>query len=222
MCGTQCQRGLYVPTVRGDPYDGGVSLVERKRQLVRDELTEAALKLLRVQDFEDTTIDQMAAAAGVSRRTFFRYFQSKEDVIVAFLSDLGKELRQVLQARPPQESPERAVQETLRICWTARFLEHPEKSGRLARVTVQTPALLARYLERQVAWKAALTAELAHRLGVDPARDLRPAVLVAVAFAAFDTALFSWVTADSTTDLGALVDTCFAAAFPHPPGVTAG
>ncbi len=59
-----------------------VSLAERKRQLVRDELTEAALKLLAFQGFEATTIDQMAAAAGLSRRTFFRYFQSKEDVII--------------------------------------------------------------------------------------------------------------------------------------------
>lgn len=190
-----------------------MSLAERKRQLVRDELTEAALKLLAFQGFEETTIDQMAAAAGVSRRTFFRYFQSKEDVIIEFLSDLGRQLSQGLSNRPATEPPVVALQNTLRV-FTDTFWEHPEKSQRLAKVTVCTPALLARYLERQVTWRASLSAGLAARMGVKPDADLRPAVLVAVAFAAFDTALMRWVEQGSTTDLNALLSECFAAAFP--------
>jgi AcrR family transcriptional regulator len=194
------------------PYDDRVSLVERKRQLVRDELSEAALQLVAFQGFEETTIDQMAAAAGVSRRTFFRYFQSKEDVIIEFLSDLGRKLSAALRSRPPAEPPAEAVRQALRV-FTDKFWEHPEKSSRLADVTVHTPALLARYLERQVAWKATMTAELARRMQVDPAADLRPSVLVAVAFAAFDTALMRWAV-DPGADLNALVEDCFAIAFP--------
>ncbi|GAB3869496.1 TetR family transcriptional regulator [Dactylosporangium cerinum] len=190
-----------------------MSLTERKRQLVRDELTEAALKLLAFQGFEETTIDQMAAAAGVSRRTFFRYFQSKEDVIVEFLSDLGRKLSHSLSTRPATEPPPVALQNALRV-FTDTFWEHPEKSQRLANVMVSTPALLARYLERQVTWRATLSAELAVRMGVDPDADLRPAVLVAVAFAAFDTALMRWVAQGSTTDLNTLLSECFATAFP--------
>jgi AcrR family transcriptional regulator len=191
-----------------------VSLAERKRQLVRDELTEAALQLLAFQGFEETTIDQMAAAAGVSRRTFFRYFQSKEDVIIEFLSDLGRKLSDGLSARPATEPPAVALQNTLRV-FTDTFWEHPEKSRRLARAMVSTPALLARYLERQVTWRADLTTELAARMRADPA-DLRPAVLVGVAFAAFDTALIRWVHQDAITDLNALLTDCFAVAFPSP------
>ncbi|GAA2610251.1 TetR family transcriptional regulator [Dactylosporangium fulvum] len=193
-----------------------MSLVERKRQLVRDELTEAALKLLAFQGFEETTIDQMAAAAGVSRRTFFRYFQSKEDVIIEFLSDLGRKLSDALAARPESEPPELAVQNALRV-FTDTFWDHPEKSRRLAEVTICTPSLLARYLERQAGWKATLTAELARRMHVDPSSDVRPAIIVAVSFAAFDTALTRWVESDATEDLTTLVETCFAAAFPPPP-----
>ena len=130
-----------------------MSLAERKRQLVRDELTEAALKLLAFQGFEETTIDQMAAAAGVSRRTFFRYFQSKEDVIIEFLSDLGRQLSHGLSTRPATEPPAVALQNTLRV-FTDTFWEHPEKSQRLAKVTVHagparpvpgTPGHLARH-----------------------------------------------------------------------------
>jgi AcrR family transcriptional regulator len=190
-----------------------VSLAERKRQLVRDELTEAALKLLAFQGFEATTIDQMAAAAGVSRRTFFRYFQSKEDVIIEFLSDHGRQLSHSLSTRPATEPPAVALHHTLRA-FTDTFWEHPEKSWRLAKVMISTPPLLARYLERQVTWRSALTAELATRMAVDPGTDLRPRVLVAVAFAAFDTALTRWVEQEPATDLNVLLAECFEIAFP--------
>ncbi|MEV0566225.1 TetR family transcriptional regulator [Dactylosporangium sp. NPDC050588] len=190
-----------------------MSLAERKRQLVRDELTDAALRLLAFQGFEETTIDQMAAAAGVSRRTFFRYFQSKEDVIIEHLSDLGRQLTTTLSTRPAAEPPAVALQHTLHT-FTDTFREHPEKSRRLAKIMVTTPPLLARYLERQVSWRAALSTELATRLGADPTTDPRPAVLVAVAFAAFDTALMRWVAEDPAPDLNTLLTTCFTAAFP--------
>ncbi|WP_432985347.1 TetR family transcriptional regulator [Dactylosporangium sp. CA-233914] len=189
-----------------------MSLAERKRQLVRDELAEAALKLVAFQGFDETTIDQMAAAAGVSRRTFFRYFQSKEDVIIEFLSDLGRKLSAALRSRPEPERPDQALRQALRV-FTDKFSEHPQKSRRLARVTVETPALLARYLERQVAWKQTMTQELARRMASDPATDLRPSVLVAVAFAAFDTALIRWATTPGDEDLDALVEECFTLAF---------
>jgi AcrR family transcriptional regulator len=201
-----------VPSLPIAAYTDRVSLMERKRQLVRDELTEAAVKLLAFQGFDQTTIEQMAAAAGVSRRTFFRYFQSKEDVVIATLSEMSARIVAGLESRPPEEPPAAALQATLRSVFAAKVAEHPEKTHRLACITVQTPSILARYLERQVTWKAELAAVLARRMATDPT-DLRPAVLVAVAFAAFDAALVRW--ADSPTDdLHAIVDTCFGIAFP--------
>src|SRR5215207_7180855 len=130
-----------------------MTLAERKRQLVRDELTEAALKLLAFQGFEETTIDQIVAAAGVSRRTFFRYFRSKEDVIIEFLGHLGTKLSHALAARPASEKPSVALREAFAV-FTDTYHHNPEKSIRLARLTLRTPALMARYLERQTQWRA--------------------------------------------------------------------
>ena len=67
-----------------------VAIAERKRRAVRGELSEVALRLLTDRAFDTLTIDQIAAAAGVSRRTFFRYFTSKEDVVFAFLDHSGR------------------------------------------------------------------------------------------------------------------------------------
>ncbi|MBG0827898.1 TetR family transcriptional regulator [Planomonospora sp. ID67723] len=185
-----------------------MSLAERKRQLVRDELTEAALKLLAFQGFDKTTIDQITAAAGVSRRTFFRYFQSKEDVVIEFIGDLGHRLHTELAARPADEAPATAVRNVL-TAFTEGFREHTEKSLCLTRLTLRTDALLGRYLERQVRWRADMTAELARRMGVDPGSDMRPALIVATAFGAFDTALTAWVAGEAADDLKTIVNHAF-------------
>jgi AcrR family transcriptional regulator len=189
-------------------------MAERKRQLVRDELTEAALKLLAFQGFEETTIDQIVASAGVSRRTFFRYFRSKEDVIIEFLGDLGTKLSDALAARPATEAPETALREAFTV-FTDSYHHNPDKSIRLARLTLGTPALMARYLERQTQWRSEASAELARRMKVDPATDLRPSLTAAVGFAAFDTAMTSWVNGNGAEALNTLVDKAFRIVFPQ-------
>ncbi|EEP74783.1 TetR family transcriptional regulator [Micromonospora sp. ATCC 39149] len=190
-----------------------MNLAHRKRQLVRDELAEAALKLLAIQDFEDTTIDQIAAAAGVSRRTFFRYFQSKEDVIVESLATVGEELRAALEARPTGERPATVLRQTFCLFEQA-CAEIPEKTLRLTRLILHTPALNARYLERQAEWKAALAETLALREKASR-HDLQPVVAVGVAFAALDAALGAWVAGDGKRDIADLLDETFTLAFPR-------
>lgn len=210
--GRLCRELHYVYAVDvTSPDPTAPSLAERKRQLVRDELSDAALKLLAWQGFECTTIDQIVASAGVSRRTFFRYFRSKEDVIVEFLGDLGSRLKEALAARPADEPPAVALRHALAV-FVGTYTEHPEKSLRLAKVTLETPALLARYLERQAQWRTDLAGELGRRAGTDPRTDLRPALAAAVALAAMDTAVARWVERDGADDLDTLLDEAFALA----------
>jgi AcrR family transcriptional regulator len=184
-------------------------LAHRKRQLVHDELAEAALKLIAFQGFEETTIDQIAASAGVSRRTFFRYFQSKEDVIVESLSEVGEELRAALEARPAAEPPATALRQALSVFEDA-CAEYPEKVLRLTKLILHTPALYARYLERQAEWRSELAATITRRSTME---ELRAAVTAGVAFAALDAALREWVAGDGKRDLGSLLDETFKLAF---------
>jgi AcrR family transcriptional regulator len=185
------------------------SLAARKRQLVRDELSAAAVKLLAHQGFEDTTIDQITAAAGVSRRTFFRYFKSKEDVVIEFLGGVGARVRAELAVRPRDETPGVALRHALSV-FVDTCCEHPAKSLPLIRLTLSTPALRARYLDRRHQWQAEFAAELARRAGLDADEDMRPALTAAIALTAFDTALAQWVRHDGNDDLHDLVDQAFA------------
>ncbi len=187
----------------GDPP----SLAERKRQLVRDELATCAMKLFAARGFDATTIEAIADAAGVSRRTFFRYFEAKEDVIIEALDELGVRLCAGVAARPPDESPGTAIRAALGVFLDA-FREHPEKSLMLARLILDTPPLRARYLDRLDGWRACLTTELVARVGAEEADDMGPALAAALAMAAFDTAMIRWIR-HGGGDLGSLVDDAF-------------
>ncbi|MFI7487985.1 TetR family transcriptional regulator [Micromonospora echinaurantiaca] len=190
-----------------------VSLAERKRQLVSNELTEAALQLLARNGFDVVTIDEIAATAGVSRRTFFRYFASKEDVVVQFLTGMGADIRAELAARPAEERPSVALRHAI---WVpiAACADHGDRALRVVQLILRTPALLARYLERQAQWRADLAAELGGRLGLDPDADLYPQLAVGMALSAFDAVLQRWSDSDGAEDPAGLTDRAFAVIAP--------
>ncbi len=79
---------------------------ERKRRETRRRIADAGVRLFSINGYEATTVDAIAAEAGISRRTFFHYFQSKDDVLLSFESGLGEQLaaaigEQVASGQPP-------------------------------------------------------------------------------------------------------------------------
>ncbi|MEV3991960.1 TetR family transcriptional regulator [Streptomyces sp. NPDC049837] len=189
------------------------TLAERKRQLVSNELTEAALQLLALKGFDGVTIDEIATSAGVSKRTFFRYFASKEDVVVQFLAGMGADIHAELAARPAGEPPSVALRHAVRVP-VAACGDHAERALRVVRLILRTPALLARFLERQAQWRDDLAAELARRLGLDPATDLYPRLAAGMALSAFDAVLHRWSDSDGAEDPAGLTDRAFAVIAP--------
>lgn len=189
------------------------SLAERKRQLVSNELTEAALQLLALKGFDAVTVDEIVTAAGVSKRTFFRYFASKEDVVVQFLADMGAGIHAELAARPAAEPPSVALRHAVWVAMAACAddrTDHADRVLRVVRLILGTPALRARFLERQAQWRDDLTGEVARRLGLDAETDLYPRLAAGMAITAFDVVLRQWSTSDATQDAAALTDRAFA------------
>lgn len=180
-------------------------LRERTRRAVHAEISEAALALFAIQGFDATTVDQIAHAAGVSRRSFFRYFATKEDVVVGDVVERGRVMRDVLAARPPDEGPWEAIAEAFRAL--AREHGQPvELEMRIARLLHDEPSLRARHLEKHLAWQEALVPELTRRLrgtdGLDEeAARHRAAAIVASALACLDTAVDTWVRLDGARSL---------------------
>ncbi|MGP3977702.1 TetR family transcriptional regulator [Streptomyces sp. 8N114] len=190
-----------------------LSLAQRKRQLVADELTEAALQLLALKGFDAVTVDEIVATAGVSKRTFFRYFASKEDVVVQFLADMGTDVRAELASRPVPEPPSVALRHAVWVPLAA-CADHSERALRVVQLILRTPALHARFLERQAQWRDDLAAELARRLELDGEAELYPRLAAGMALSAFDAVLHRWSGSDGAEDPAALTDWAFAVIAP--------
>ena len=86
---------------------------ERKRQETRQRISEAGLRLFAAQGYEQTTLDAIAAEAGISRRTFFHYFKSKDEILLSLQRGLGETLVAALTeetgAATPLEATRRAL-----------------------------------------------------------------------------------------------------------------
>ncbi|MCD9195110.1 TetR family transcriptional regulator [Streptomyces albireticuli] len=188
-------------------------MAERKRQLVSNELTEAALQLLATKGFDAVTIDEIATAAGVSKRTFFRYFASKEDVVVQFLAGMGADIRAELASRPAGERPSVALRYAVGVPLTT-CSDHGDRALRVVRLILRTPALHARFLEHQARWRDDLAAELADRLDLDPGTDFYPRLAAGMALNAFDAVLHRWSGGDRPEDPTGLTDRAFAVIAP--------
>ena len=166
-----------------------------------------ALRLFDEQGFDKTTVDQIAAEAGLSRTTFFRYFGTKEDVVLGELGEIGHQLVTALAARPETERPWDSLRRTFDVI-TAINVDKPEKALNFARMLVDTPSLRARHWEKQLSWQNLLVPVISRRLDAnpDPATELRARALVASALACLDTANDAWTAGDGTTPLAALLD----------------
>ena len=86
-----------------------MNLRERKKAVTRESLQQAAHMLARKVPWADVTVDEIAHTAGVSRRTFFNYFDSKDAVLSSAQADRNTTLLTLLEARPASESPWQAL-----------------------------------------------------------------------------------------------------------------
>jgi AcrR family transcriptional regulator len=200
-----CQITVDAKCYHVQVMDSMVGLRERKKLRTRAELTDAAFRLFSDRGFDETTIEDIVGEVEVSPRTFFRYFDSKEDVVIGFFDDMGRQLRSALAARPPEEPPYTAVREAVRSLVDV-YLDQRDRVMAAKRLSYDTPAIRARLLDKHARWENGLTEELATRLGVDAEADPRPRLIAAVALAAFSTAVGGWCSSQGRDDLHALVD----------------
>ncbi|MEV5504922.1 TetR family transcriptional regulator [Streptomyces orinoci] len=185
-------------------------LRERKKQRTRNTLIRCALELFTAKGYEATTVDEIAAAADVSQRTFFRYFANKEEVALSLQAVEEEYALAALLARPAAEGPLTAVRNGATASWGPIRRAIAEVVPvtlhlRMQRVIESTPQLLAARLRRLGALEERLAAELARREGLDPALDPRPRVLVAACCGVMRAAARVW-SEDENAGLDDLVE----------------
>lgn len=188
---------------------------EIARAAVRADLAQAALELFCREGFDKVTVNEVAAAAGVSTSTFLRYFGSKEEAVLGALSECTAPLIDALRARPASEDDWTALSNALEQ-FLPVYLHDPAATLNLRQLIQSSPALDAGHRERQHSLQPQVSAALAERAGGSPDRDnLRVAVLAAAALSCLDIATDRWAASGGKLDLAELLRTTLAVLTPR-------
>ncbi|WP_367128610.1 TetR/AcrR family transcriptional regulator [Saccharothrix sp. HUAS TT1] len=177
-------------------------LRERKKLATRTALADAALRLCVERGLDGVTVEQVANEAGVSLRTFFNYFSSKEEAVVAGDVATAAAFVRVFAGRPGEEPVLRALRAALVEVVPDRI--DPDRVA-LLRVLRRTPALLPHQIAAFAAQERELAAAVAARVGVDPATDLYPAMFAATVMATLRVVVGWWLDAVQRPELSDLI-----------------
>ncbi|WP_394814462.1 TetR family transcriptional regulator [Streptomyces chisholmiae] len=182
-----------------------------QRRKVRRDLAAAALELFATKGYEATTVDEIAATAGVARRTFFRHFRSKEEAIFPDHDDTLVRVEAVLVDAPPQEHPIdtvcRGIKEVMRM-----YAASPSLSVARYRLTREVPALREREIASVSRYERLFTRYLLARydehshLGDEP---LLAEVAASAVVTAHNHVLRRWLRRDGQGDMEAALDHAF-------------
>jgi len=187
---------------------------EIARAAVRAELAEVALDLFCRDGFDNVTTHDLAAAAGVSRSTFLRYFGSKEDVVLSAIDARADRVADALRARPADEDDWTAIRNALNTVIEV-YRQNPAKALIMTRLITDTPALWARQIEKQHSWHPLLAEALAERTASTRPSALALQVRAAAGLLCLNTAIGHWTASGGELDLVALLDEAFAALAPR-------
>lgn len=169
---------------------GPASLRDRQRAQIRADIRRAAFRLFVERGYDAVTTEEIATAAGVSPRTFFRHVPAKEELLLAPVRYGGAAIVNLLEGRPAGEAPDIALINAI-ITRTRSFEQADTEEWREALLVV--PDLLDKVTVHRPADKERATKLIAERMGVNPDTDIRPGLLVQLAFAAADFAFQQWV-----------------------------
>jgi AcrR family transcriptional regulator len=180
-----------------------MGLRRRKREVVREALAAAARHLFLVNGYEETTVERIAQAAGVSRRTFFRYFESKENVVGNGAERLAELVSAALAARPRSEHPLVAIRHAV-VLAVETALRDPEMVHCTIRLLRGTGSVRQVVLARLGDLEGRVTAVMRRRVGGRGTYDT-PVLLGFLTRALLDAAFNAWH-AHETEDVAKLVD----------------
>jgi AcrR family transcriptional regulator len=185
-----------------------VRLRERKKVETKRRLMTLALRLFEERGFERTTVDEIAAAADVAPRTFFRYFPTKVDVLFADHDELVALVRETLAERTEDESIMRAVRRST-LEAAERLVSDPGLYLARSRLTYAIPAAYARSRQLDADYENVIAEAVAAARGTSATTDLSARTTARAAWSATRAARDVWLASDGDRDPKQLIDDAF-------------
>ncbi|ONM48961.1 TetR family transcriptional regulator [Nocardia donostiensis] len=156
--------------------------------------------------FDETTVEEIASAAGMTKRSFFRYFPTKEDVVFDGVDLTGEKVVADIAARPEGEDAWESLHRVLRT-WQSEIHASEQVLATL-RLIEATPTLVGRLHHRRTEWRRRVSEALQNRAGADT--DAYTAdLLINAATAVLDAVSSEWVRSGGKADRPTLLDQGF-------------
>jgi AcrR family transcriptional regulator len=182
------------------------SLKSRKQQFVRDAIFDAAIETFAANGFDDTTVEDVARSAGVSRATFFRYFSSKDDLLAQNVMNYGTALTEAIKSCPPSFSPFQVMHETV-LSIARQKVTHP-RTLQVIDISLRSASALQAHGSRMIEVEERVAIAFAERIKGLSKDDLETRLLAAMTVSAMNVAIMSWYRGDYQ-DLSTAVEQVF-------------
>jgi len=190
---------------RAAPAAGDVApRVGRRRSTTQDHITNVALELFATRGFDDVSVDDVAQAAGIARRSLFRYYSSKNAIPWGDFDAHLDHMRDLLDAVPAGASVRDALRSAL-LAFNSFDVAETARHRQRMRVILETDALQAHSMTMYAGWRAVVAAFVARRLGLTPA-DLVPQTVAWTMLGVALSAYGHWLADESASLPGALCD----------------
>ncbi|MEV5576217.1 TetR family transcriptional regulator [Spirillospora sp. NPDC052269] len=173
-----------------DPLDR-LPLRERKKLKTRRAIQNHALRLFERQGYDDTTVEQIAAAAEISPSTFFRYFPTKEDVIVT--DEYDPVMVEVFRQQPPELSPIEALRRVFGELIPEMFATDQGLVMARLRLTASVPSVRARMIEAMRSGTQGVLKDIIIERTGRPAGDLDADALAWAVTGVLMSAMYAWM-----------------------------
>jgi AcrR family transcriptional regulator len=182
------------------------SLRIRKHQFVRDAIFDAAIELFEIKGFDETTVEEVAQAAGVSRASFFRYFSSKDDLLAQNVIKYGDALTSAIKAFPPSFTPLEIMRET--VLAVAKETANSPYTRRVIDISLRSGAAAQAHISRMREVEENVATAFAERIGSSSKDEIDARLLAIMTLSAMNVAVMTWHRGDSE-ELTAAVELVF-------------
>jgi len=176
--------------VKKPPQTAAGSLQERKQQFVRDAIWDAAIDLFDRKGFDETTVDEIAEAAGTSRRSFFRYFESKSDLLAQSVVSYGSALTDAIESCPAEYSLGEVFRSTvLRVAQDS--VSYP-RTRKVMQIAEKYPAAREAQIARVAEVQDRVAAAFSRRCKKNNQGEIEAQVLAGLTLSMLSVAYLSW------------------------------
>jgi TetR/AcrR family transcriptional regulator, regulator of mycofactocin system len=166
----------------------------RKQQLVRDAIYDAAIELFAANGFDQTTVEEVAQAAGVSRRSFFRYYATKDDLLAQSVVSYGAALTAAITASAAALTPLQVMRET--VASGIRYTSSQPLTRQIIDISQRSVSARQAHASRLMEVEDSVSAAYAERFKNTSKYDIKPRLLAHLTISILNVAIISWYQGD--------------------------